>query len=477
MYLLVVFFYKMLQWGSLYFCPMLNNETIIALATPSGSGAIAVLRISGENAIAVASQKFKSVSGKSLQEQKSHTIHLGHIVDAERVLDKVLVSVFKAPNSYTGENVVEISCHGSPYIQQQIIQLFLRNGCRTANAGEFTLRAFLNGKMDLSQAEAVADLIASDSEASHKVAMQQMRGGFSYDIKKLREELLNFASLIELELDFSQEDVEFADRKQFDDLLERITDVLKNLIDSFALGNVIKNGIPVAIIGEPNVGKSTLLNALLNEERAIVSDIPGTTRDTVEDQISIGGINFRFIDTAGIRKTKDTIEQIGIERTFKKVEEATIVVYLFEAKDHKTIPFKKLQAQYTAKQLLFIANKVDQLNPEKGTDIGKGIPNVLKISAKSNEGVESLKEKLLELVNLQKVQADATIVTNNRHYGALLNALEEVQKVKEGLAAGISSDLLAIDIRQALYHLGEITGSVTTDDLLGNIFSNFCIGK
>ena len=477
MYLLVVFFYKMLQWGSLYFCPMLNNETIIALATPSGSGAIAVLRISGENAIAVASQKFKSVSGKSLQEQKSHTIHLGHIVDAERVLDKVLVSVFKAPNSYTGENVVEISCHGSPYIQQQIIQLFLRNGCRTANAGEFTLRAFLNGKMDLSQAEAVADLIASDSEASHKVAMQQMRGGFSYDIKKLREELLNFASLIELELDFSQEDVEFADRKQFDDLLERITDVLKNLIDSFALGNVIKNGIPVAIIGEPNVGKSTLLNALLNEERAIVSDIPGTTRDTVEDQISIGGINFRFIDTAGIRKTKDTIEQIGIERTFKKVEEATIVVYLFEAKDHKTIPFKKLQAQYTAKQLLFIANKVDQLDPEKGTDIGKGIPNVLKISAKSNEGVESLKEKLLELVNLQKVQADATIVTNNRHYGALLNALEEVQKVKEGLAAGISSDLLAIDIRQALYHLGEITGSVTTDDLLGNIFSNFCIGK
>ncbi len=477
MYLLVVFFYKMLQWGSLYFCPMLNNETIIALATPSGSGAIAVLRISGENAIAVASQKFKSVSGKSLQEQKSHTIHLGHIVDAERVLDKVLVSVFKAPNSYTGENVVEISCHGSPYIQQQIIQLFLRNGCRTANAGEFTLRAFLNGKMDLSQAEAVADLIASDSEASHKVAMQQMRGGFSHDIKKLREELLNFASLIELELDFSQEDVEFADRKQFDDLLERITDVLKNLIDSFALGNVIKNGIPVAIIGEPNVGKSTLLNALLNEERAIVSDIPGTTRDTVEDQISIGGINFRFIDTAGIRKTKDTIEQIGIERTFKKVEEATIVVYLFEAKDHKTIPFKKLQAQYTAKQLLFIANKVDQLDPEKGTDIGKGIPNVLKISAKSNEGVESLKEKLLELVNLQKVRADATIVTNNRHYGALLNALEEVQKVKEGLAAGISSDLLAIDIRQALYHLGEITGSVTTDDLLGNIFSNFCIGK
>ena len=464
MYLLVVFFYKMLQWGSLYFCPMLNNETIIALATPSGSGAIAVLRISGENAIAVASQKFKSVSGKSLQEQKSHTIHLGHIVDAEKVLDKVLVSVFKAPNSYTGENVVEISCHGSPYIQQQIIQLFLRNGCRTANAGEFTLRAFLNGKMDLSQAEAVADLIASDSEASHKVAMQQMRGGFSHDIKKLREELLNFASLIELELDFSQEDVEFADRKQFDDLLERITDVLKNLIDSFALGNVIKNGIPVAIIGEPNVGKSTLLNALLNEERAIVSDIPGTTRDTVEDQISIGGINFRFIDTAGIRKTKDTIEQIGIERTFKKVEEATIVVYLFEAKDHKTIPFKKLQAQYTAKQLLFIANKVDQLDPEKGTDIGKGIPNVLKISAKSNEGVESLKEKLLELVNLQKVQADATIVTNNRHYGALLNALEEVQKVKEGLAAGISSDLLAIDIRQALYHLGEITGSVTTDD-------------
>ena len=456
---------------------MTYSDAIVAMATPPGTGAIAVIRVSGNDAIALVDDIFQSVKSKKLVLQRSHTIHLGHIIDKDKTLDQVLVSIFKGPNSYTGEDVVEISCHGSPYIQQQIIQLFLRNGCKTANAGEFTLRAFLNGKMDLSQAEAVADLIASDSEASHKVAMQQMRGGFSHDIKKLREELLNFASLIELELDFSQEDVEFADRKQFDDLLERITDVLKNLIDSFALGNVIKNGIPVAIIGEPNVGKSTLLNALLNEERAIVSDIPGTTRDTVEDQISIGGINFRFIDTAGIRKTKDTIEQIGIERTFKKVEEATIVVYLFEAKDHKTIPFKKLQAQYTAKQLLFIANKVDQLDPEKGIDIGKGIPNVLKISAKSNEGVESLKEKLLELVNLQKVRADATIVTNNRHYGALLNALEEVQKVKEGLAAGISSDLLAIDIRQALYHLGEITGSVTTDDLLGNIFSNFCIGK
>jgi len=453
---------------------MTNTDNIIALATPSGMGAIAVIRISGENAITIVDGHFKSISAKQLQKQKSHTIHLGHIIDGEKTVDKVLVSIFKAPNSYTGENVVEISCHGSHYIQQQLIQLFLRKGCRMATEGEFTLRAFLNGKMDLSQAEAVADLIASNSEAAHKVAMQQMRGGFSNEIKDLRQELLNFASLIELELDFSQEDVEFADRTQFNALLSKITHVLKNLIDSFALGNVIKNGIPVAIVGEPNVGKSTLLNALLNEERAIVSDIPGTTRDTIEDQLIINGIAFRFIDTAGIRKTEDTVEKIGIERTFKKIEEASLIMYLFEADQMNHVPFVALQKKYGDKELLFVANKIDKAKTDHINTIPK---EVLQLSAKSKEGLDVLKKVLLKKSQISQIGENNTIVTNNRHYGALVKALEEIQKVKEGLTNDLSSDLLAIDIRQALYHLGEITGSVTTDDLLGNIFSNFCIGK
>ena len=302
---------------------MIQNDTIVALATPSGAGAIAVIRLSGKDAITIANKQFRSVSGKQLADQKTHTIHLGHVMDDDKELDEVLVSVFKNPNSYTGEDVIEISCHGSAYIQQEIIQLFLRKGCRMADAGEFTLRAFLNGKLDLSQAEAVADLIASDNEAAHKIAMQQMRGGFSSEIAKLREELMNFASLIELELDFSEEDVEFADRSAFKELIDRISFVLKRLIDSFAVGNVIKNGIPVAIVGEPNVGKSTLLNALLNEERAIVSAIAGTTRDTIEDELNIGGVNFRFIDTAGIRDTEDVVESIGIQKTFEKNSTST----------------------------------------------------------------------------------------------------------------------------------------------------------
>lgn len=309
----------------------MHNDTIVALATPSGSGAIAVIRLSGKDAITVASNCFKSISGKDLIKQATHTIHLGHIVDTGKTIDEVLLSIFKDPNSYTGEDVIEVSCHGSSYIQQEIIQLFLRKGCRMATAGEFTLRAFLNGKLDLSQAEAVADLISSDNAASHQVAMQQMRGGFSSEIAKLREELLNFASLIELELDFAEEDVEFADRTQFKQLLERINFVLKRLIDSFAVGNVIKNGIPVAIVGEPNVGKSTLLNALLNEDRAIVSEIAGTTRDTIEDEISIGGIGFRFIDTAGIRETIDVVESIGIKKTFEKIEQSQVTIYLFDS--------------------------------------------------------------------------------------------------------------------------------------------------
>jgi tRNA modification GTPase len=456
---------------------MSYSDNIVALATPSGTGAIAVIRVSGPQAINIVDQLFKSIKGKELVQQKSHTIHLGNIVDGAKILDEALVSIFKGPHSYTGENVVEISCHGSPFIQQQIIQLLLRNGCRTASAGEFTLRAFLNGKMDLSQAEAVADLIASDSEAAHDIAMQQMRGGFSNEIQELRQELLNFASLIELELDFSQEDVEFADRTQFNELLTKISNVLKKLIDSFALGNVIKHGIPVAIVGQPNVGKSTLLNVLLNEERAIVSEIAGTTRDTVEDHISIKGIGFRFIDTAGIRETEDVVEKIGIERTFDKIEKARLIVYLFDGMNFNIKELESIQERYPNKQLLPICNKMDLLNEEQKNKVQKEIPNVLFLSAKFKTGISELENKLLSLVDSGALSGDSTIVTNSRHYDALLKALEEIQKVKEGLDMELSSDLMAIDIRQALYHLGEITGSVTTDDLLGNIFSNFCIGK
>ncbi|MBT8267071.1 MAG: tRNA uridine-5-carboxymethylaminomethyl(34) synthesis GTPase MnmE [Bacteroidia bacterium] len=465
------------------------NDNIIALATPSGAGAIAVIRISGPDAISLCSTHFRSIHNKKLNKQKTHTIHLGHILKEGKELDEVLVSIFKDPHSYTGENVVEISCHGSPFIQQEIIQLFLRNGCRIANPGEFTLRAFLNGKLDLSQAEAVADLIASDNEASHQIAMQQMRGGFSNEIKALRDELMNFASLIELELDFAEEDVEFANRDQFRALIERITKVLKHLIDSFAVGNVIKNGIPVAIIGEPNVGKSTLLNALLNEDKAIVSDIAGTTRDAIEDELNIGGIGFRFIDTAGIRETKDVIESIGIKKTFEKITQAQVVMYLIDATDfnpdgseRQIVEIKSLQNKFPDKPLLLVANKTDQL-----TDIEKDEMNVILsaveeshlilLSAKTGEGVDELKSKLLDFVNTGALRNNETIITNSRHYDALLKALEEIQKVQQGMDDQLSGDLLAIDIRQALYHFGEITGEITNDDLLGNIFANFCIGK
>ncbi|WP_299117111.1 tRNA uridine-5-carboxymethylaminomethyl(34) synthesis GTPase MnmE [uncultured Winogradskyella sp.] len=463
---------------------MINNDTIVALATASGSGAIAVIRLSGKDAIRYVDKHFRSVKdNKSLINQKSHTIHLGHIIDGTREIDEVLVSIFKNPNSYTGENVVEISCHGSQYIQQEIIQLFLRTGCRMADAGEFTLRAFLNGKLDLSQAEAVADLIASDNAASHQIAMQQMRGGFSSEIAKLREELMNFASLIELELDFAEEDVEFADRTQFKELIDRISFVLKRLIDSFAVGNVIKNGIPVAIVGEPNVGKSTLLNALLNEERAIVSDIAGTTRDTIEDEISIGGIGFRFIDTAGIRETEDVVESIGIKKTFEKMEQAQVVVLLFSAEEFKTesqrlkIEIEKIKNRFPQKPLIIIANKIDKLTNNELEKLQSQFENLHLLSAKTGIGVEALKEKLTGFVNTGALRNNETIVTNTRHYDSLLKAFEEINKVKSDLEMGLSGDLLAIDIRQALYHFGEITGEITTDDLLGNIFANFCIGK
>ncbi|MCS4238302.1 tRNA modification GTPase [Myroides gitamensis] len=463
---------------------MILQDTIVALATPSGAGAIAIIRVSGKDAITLVNSIFKSIKNKDLTKQKTHTLHLGHIVDGERVLDQVLISVFKNPHSYTGEDTIEISCHGSTFIQQQIIQLCLRKGAKMAQPGEFTMRAFLNGKLDLSQAEAVADLIASDNEASHQIAMQQMRGGFSNEIALLREQLLNFASLIELELDFSEEDVEFADRTQFKALIDRIEFVLKRLIDSFAVGNVIKNGIPVAIVGEPNVGKSTLLNALLNEERAIVSDIAGTTRDTIEDELVIDGIGFRFIDTAGIRETKDVVESIGIQKTFEKIEAAQVVIYLIDGGqltnqsiEQINIELEKLKNKYPLKPLLVVCNKQDLLSAEQIALIQSKIDNLMLMSAKANLGIEELKQTLLGFVNTGALRNNETIVTNTRHYDSLLKALEEIEKVKWGLQTNLSADLMAIDIRQALYFFGEITGQVTNDELLGNIFANFCIGK
>ena len=462
---------------------MTNKDTIIALATASGAGAIAVLRVSGPKAISVSNTLFKSIHDKNLLNQPTHTIHLGHIVDGDRVLDEVLVSIYKNPQSYTGEDVVEISCHGSSYIQQQILQLFIRNGCRSANPGEFTLRAFLNGKMDLSQAEAVADLIASDSAAAHQIALQQMRGGFSSEIKNLREELLNFASLIELELDFSEEDVEFADRRQFEDLLQRIVKVLKYLIDSFSTGNVIKNGVPISIIGAPNVGKSTLLNALLNEDKAIVSNIAGTTRDAIEDELIIEGIKFRFIDTAGIRQTDDTVESIGIKKTFAKMAESQVIIQLIDAslisKANTADILASLvetKAQYPEKETLVVLNKMDLADKALLSKVFSEL-EPLHMSAKTGTGVELLKTKLLDMVHMGKLQNNDTIITNARHYDALRLALENIQKVQVGMQTGLSGDLLAIDIREALYHFGRITGEISTDDLLGNIFANFCIGK
>ena len=463
---------------------MTNSDTILALATASGVGAIAVIRLSGPQSIEIADQVFKSVKGgKKLFDQKSHTLHLGHIVKNETILDEVLVSIFKNPNSYTGEDVIEISCHGSLFIQQEIIRLLLQKGARMAEPGEYTLRAFLNGKMDLSQAEAVADLIASDSESAHQIAMQQMRGGFSNQLQELRQELLNFASLMELELDFAEEDVDFADRKEFELLIRRISGVLKSLIDSFALGNVIKNGIPVAIVGKPNVGKSTLLNALLNEERAIVSDIAGTTRDSIEDEISIDGVAFRFVDTAGIRNTEDRVETIGIQKTFEKIEQSQIVLYLVDAREldakQKNIiekEIEKIKEKHQGKRILLLINKIDGLE-KKSLEVLFDDLEPIYISAKERIGVDQLKMELLGLVNTGKLSNNELIVSNSRHYEALTKALTSLDEIRIGMEQERSTDLLAIDIREALHHLGEITGEVSTDDLLGNIFANFCIGK
>ena len=462
---------------------MQHQDTIIALATPSGAGAIAVIRVSGPEAIGISEGLFKSIHNKKLTAQPTHSIHLGHIVDGSRVLDEVLISLFKNPQSYTGEDVVEISCHGSHYIQNEILQLFIRKGCRAATPGEFTLRAFLQGKMDLSQAEAVADLIASDSAAAHQIALQQMRGGFSSEIKALRAELLNFASLIELELDFSEEDVAFADRQQFEALLKRITDVLKYLMDSFSTGNVIKNGVPTSIVGAPNVGKSTLLNALLNEDKAIVSNVAGTTRDAIEDELIIEGVKFRFIDTAGIRQTDDTVESIGIEKTFEKMSQSQVILQLLDAssisKTNRAELFNAVQVtkdKYPDTECLLVLNKMDLANVDEVTALFSNLQPIA-LSAKTGAGVEVLKSKLLSLVQTGKLLNNDTIITNARHYDALGEALKSIQNVQAGLDGGLSGDLMAIDIREALHHFGRITGEISTDDLLGNIFANFCIGK
>ncbi len=453
-------------------------------------GAIAIIRLSGKDAINIVNRFFTSKFGsKNLNEVKSHTIHLGNIIDNNKILDEVLVSVFKTPHSYTGENIVEINCHGSTYIQQEIIQLFLKNGVRLAEPGEFTLRAFLNGKMDLTQAEAVTDLIASNSEASHQIALQQMRGGFSNEIMQLRTELLNFASLIELELDFAEEDVEFADRTQFTNLVHKISTTLKSLIDSFSLGNVLKNGIPIAIVGEPNVGKSTLLNALLNEEKAIVSDIAGTTRDAIEDELIIDGINFRFIDTAGIRDTKDVVENIGIKKTYENIEKAQLVLLLISAEDFKNRlgdgrllddrlkTIFDLQKKYPDKKILTIINKVDLLSSNEIQNLTFKIQNAIFLSSKEKKGIEELKEELIKLANIGALSNNQTIVSNSRHFEALNQAFIAIKEVQKGIENNISSDLFATDIRSALHYLGLISGEVTTEDLLGNIFANFCIGK
>ena len=457
---------------------MINQETIIALASPNGLGAISVIRISGLNAISVTEKLFKPKGNKKLSNQKSHTVHLGHLMKNGHELDEVLVTLFKGPHSYTGENTIEISCHGSTFIQQEIIDLFIENGIRVANPGEFTLRAFINGKMDLNQAEAVADLIASENEGSHKLAMEQMKNGFSNDLKKLRAELLHFSSMIELELDFSQEDVEFAERSEFKKLTVKIQTELEKLIDSFKSGNVLKNGISVAIAGKPNAGKSSLLNTLLNEDKAIVSDIPGTTRDSIEDSLVIDGINFRFTDTAGLRETEDIIESKGIEKTKEKINNARILIYLFDSNDTTFNEINSDMKSFKREDLsvLLVRNKVDLQNTNQNLINQLEKFEIIEISANNIDSVSSLKKRLVNEINILNPYTD-TVISNSRHYEALMKALKAIKEVNIGLKSDISGDLLSVDIRKSIEHLAEITGEITNDDVLGNIFANFCIGK
>ena len=457
---------------------MINKETIVALATPNGLGAIAVIRISGKDAISITEKLFKGKNNKILSKQKSHTVHLGHLLKNGHELDEVLITLFKGPQSYTGEETVEISCHGSTYIQKEIIDLFIDQGIRVAYPGEFTLRAFINGKMDLNQAEAVADLIASENEGSHKLAMQQMKSGFSNDLKKLRSELLHFSSMIELELDFSQEDVEFAERDEFKRLTHKIQSELKTLINSFQSGNVLKNGISVTIAGKPNAGKSSLLNTLLNEDIAIVSEIPGTTRDSIEDSLVIDGVNFRFTDTAGLRETKDIIESKGIERTKEKIKKAKILIYLFDINDTNINEIKSKIESFKRKDLsiLLVRNKVDLKNENKNLLNDLKGTEVIEISATDSNSVSRLKNRLVKEIDILNPYNDV-IISNSRHYEALIKALKAIEEVNKGLKENISGDLLSVDIRRSIEYLAEITGEITNDDVLKNIFANFCIGK
>lgn len=451
------------------------NETIVALATPPGEGAIGVVRLSGKDASGIVGKMFR---GKDLSQQASHTLHFGRIMDGDVVVDEVVVSLYKGPKSYTGEDVIEISCHGSQYVLEQVIRLCVKNGAHLAKPGEFTQRAFLNGKLDLTQAEAVADLIASQSGASHQAAIHNLRGGFSEELKEMRDELIKFNALIELELDFSQEDVEFADRTQLYALVNRLNERTEELVNSFQLGNVIRNGVNVAIIGKPNAGKSTLLNALLNEERAIVSEIAGTTRDTIEEILNINGILFRLVDTAGIREhTTDLIEQIGVQRSKEAMSKADIVVYLFDvaSSQNSKVKIQKGEFEEAGTKYLLIGNKVDAIG------IGEAIKEFgnepTYISAKNKENIQQLKQKLYEMVAGGQVKQEGTIVTNARHFAALQEVQRSLEDIKKGMDNNLPGDLVALDIRRCLYYLGEITGEITTEDKLEYIFSKFCIGK
>ncbi|MGL1887267.1 MAG: tRNA uridine-5-carboxymethylaminomethyl(34) synthesis GTPase MnmE, partial [Reichenbachiella sp.] len=451
-----------------------NQDTIVALATAPGVGAIAIIRLSGAKSIEVVGKCF---DGKALDKQKTHTLHFGNIIEGDEIIDEVLISLFKNPNSFTKEDSVEISCHGSQYIISRIIQLMVKSGARLAEPGEFTQRAYLNGRFDLAQAEAVADLIASENESSHAAALNQMRGGISNEIKHLREKLVHFASMIELELDFSEEDVEFADRDQLKELIKGIDVVLVKLIDSFQLGNVIKNGVPVVIVGKPNAGKSTLLNSLLEEEKAIVSEIAGTTRDVIEDELNINGIKFRFIDTAGLRETTDQIEAIGVKRAEQKMDEASLIMYLFDLSTEslEVILDQEQQLIERNKPYILVGNKLDRVEKEHGTLINND--NYVSISAKSSDRVVQLKEMIFTKSQMDNFKTGNVVVTNARHYQSLVNTQSSLHDVVRGIDNKITNDFLAQDIRHALYYLGEITGEISTDDLLENIFSKFCIGK
>lgn len=464
---------------------MNQSGIIAAISTPQGVGGIAVIRLSGTGCIDVADKIVKLANGKKLVDQKPNTIHFGTIIQDNAILDEVLISIFHAPRSFTGEDSVEISCHGSVYIQQNILQLLINNGASLAKPGEFTQRSFANGKMDLSQAESVADLISSTSSATHRLAMNQMRGGISNKLEEVRTELLNFVSLIELELDFSEEDVEFANRDSLKNAAQQIEAHISKLADSFSVGNAVKSGIPVAIIGETNAGKSTLLNQLLHDEKAIVSDIHGTTRDVIEDTLNIQGLIFRLIDTAGIRDTADKIESIGIERTFRKLEQASIVLWIVDAMTedaHILELADKILSHIDRQKLIMVFNKIDIVGcgvamDKKRVILQEKIPDRIYISAKYDDGISDLENKLVEAANIPQIGEQDVIITNIRHYEALQNSLTSIRRVINGIHNGLSGDFLSQDIRECMHYLGEITGQISTDEILANIFSQFCIGK